>query len=247
MFSNKKIKQSSLKSFIIAPVACPSDQTVESPTLQILEPRTTKKRSLSPNIDESNTFSDKRVDENINMYDIGMYTNRLLKPHEIEEIQTVSCKKNLRFQFSWLSKFTWLAYSLKFDGAFCKCCVAFANNEAGTNSQPLGALVKKPFRNWKHATETFRNHSSLQYHLKCLSDIDNFLNIKKNPTLSIENQLDSSHAKQVMENRKNIIPIIEAILLCGQQNLSIRGHHDSGKIEGKIWNPEKMMEIFVIF
>lgn len=34
-----------------------------------------------------------------------------------------------------------------------------------------------------------------------------------------------------MENRKNIIPIIEAIVLCRQQNLSIRGHRDSGKIE----------------
>ncbi|XP_008180592.1 zinc finger MYM-type protein 1-like [Acyrthosiphon pisum] len=120
---------------------------------------------------------------------------------------TVSCKKNLRFQFSWLSKFTWLAYSLKFDGAFCKFCVPFANNEAGTYSQPLGALVKKPFHT------------------------DNYLNIKKNPSLSIENQLDSCHAKQVIENRKNIIPIIEAIFLCGQQNLSIRGHRDSGKIE----------------
>ncbi|KAL4152797.1 hypothetical protein QTP88_000630 [Uroleucon formosanum] len=190
-------------------------------------------------------FSQKKFQPNRSSSFLGMYTNRLLKPHEIEEILqqiwkpennfqfpvTVSCKKNLRFQFSWLSKFTWLAYSLKFDGAFCKFCVAFANNEAGTNSQPLGALVKKPFCNWKHATESFRNHSSLQYHLKCLSDTDNYLNIKKNPSLSIENQLDSSHAKQVMENRKNIIPIIEAILLCGQQNLSIRGHRDSGKIE----------------
>ncbi|KAF0732229.1 zinc finger MYM-type protein 1-like, partial [Aphis craccivora] len=204
----------SLKSFLIAPVACPLDHTVESPTLQILEPLTTKKRSLSPNIDESNTFSDKRIDENISIYDIGI------------------------FQFSWLSKFTWLAYSLKFDGAFCKFCVAFVNNEAGINSQLLGALVKKPFRNWKHATETFRNHSSLQYHLKCLSDTDNFLNIKKNPSLSIENNLDSSHAKQVMENRKNIIPIIETILLCGQQNLSIRGHRDSGKMEVKNSEPK---------
>jgi len=141
----------------------------------------------------------------------------------------VSRKKKLRLKFSWLSKFTWLEYSLKFDGAFCNFCVAFANNEAGTNSQPLGALVKKPFRNWKHATETFRNHSSLQYHLKYQTDY--FLSIKKNPSLSIENQLDSSHAKQVMENRKNIIPIIEATVLSGQQNLSFRGHRDSGKIE----------------
>lgn len=116
MSSNKKIKQSSSKSFIIAPVACPSDQTVEFPTLQILKPHATKKRSLSPNIDESNTFSDKRVDENTNIYDIGMYTNRLLKSPEIEKILqqiwkpknkfqfsvAVSCKKKLRFQFTWL-------------------------------------------------------------------------------------------------------------------------------------------------
>lgn len=30
---------------------------------------------------------------------------------------------------------------------------------------------------------------------------------------------------------KNIIPIIEAIILCGRQNLALRGHRDSGKIE----------------
>lgn len=135
----------------------------------------------------------------------------------------------MKFQFSWFSKFTWLAYSIKFDGAFCKVCVAFAKNEAGINSQPLGALVKKPFRNWKHATETFKSHSSLQYHLKCLIDADNFLSIKKNPSLSIESKLDTSHAKQVMENRKNIIPIIEALTLCGNQNISIWGHRDSAK------------------
>jgi len=86
-----------------------------------------------------------------------MFTNRLLKQHEIKEILqkiwksennfqlsvTVNCKKVLRFQYSWLSKFTWQAYSSKLDGEFCKFCVAFANYESGTNSQPLGALVKK--------------------------------------------------------------------------------------------------------
>lgn len=29
------------------------------------------------------------------------------------------------------------------------------------------------------------------------------------------------HAKHVMENRKNIIPITETIILCGQQNIAI--------------------------
>lgn len=34
-----------------------------------------------------------------------------------------------------------------------------------------------------------------------------------------------------MKNRKNIIPIIEAIALCEQQNISIRDHRDSVKTE----------------
>jgi len=60
-----------------------------------------------------------------------------------------------------LHTFSWLAYSAKLDGAFCTFCVAFAKSGAGINSQTLGALVRKPFQNWKHAMETFKNHETL--------------------------------------------------------------------------------------
>jgi len=50
-----------------------------------------------------------------------------------------------------------------------------------------------------------------------------------NPNISIENQLDTAR-KQVNENRINILPIIEVIILCGRQELAIRGHRDFGKI-----------------
>jgi len=33
-----------------------------------------------------------------------------------------------------------------------------------------------------------------------------------------------------MKNRKLLIPIIEAIILCGRQNIAIRGHRNSGKL-----------------
>jgi len=61
-------------------------------------------------------------------------------------------------------------------------------------------------------------------------DADRFLNMVKNPTLSIDKQIDIGKAREVMKNRKNIVPIIEAIILCGRQNLALRGHRDSGKI-----------------
>lgn len=49
-----------------------------------------------------------------------------------------------------------------------------------------------------------------------------------------------------MQNRKNIIPIIEAVILCGRQNLALRGHRDSGKIEindSKVMNEGNFREI----
>jgi len=48
--------------------------------------------------------------------------------------------------------------------------------------------------------------------------------------VSIVNQLDTARSKQIRENRKNILPIIEVIILCDRQDLSIRGHRDFGKI-----------------
>ncbi|XP_060844010.1 zinc finger MYM-type protein 1-like [Rhopalosiphum padi] len=117
------------------------------------------------------------------------------------------------------------------NGAYCKYCVAFTKNEAGVNNQKLGAFVLKKYDDWKHALEDFKNHSNLEYHKKSLLDADNFLNMLKNPSRAIDKIIDNEKTKQILQNRKNIIPIIEAVILCGRQNLALRGHRDSGKIE----------------
>lgn len=144
----------------------------------------------------------------------------------------------LKFQFKWFLNFPWLTFSKSENGAYCKYCVAFAKNEAGVNNQKLGALVLKKYNNWRHALEDFNHHSNLEYHKKCMLDADHFLNVLKNPTMSIDKIIDTEKSKQVLKNRKNIIPIIEAIILCGRQNLALRGHRDSGKIETDSSNNE---------
>jgi hypothetical protein len=35
---------------------------------------------------------------------------------------------------------------------------------------------------------------------------------------------------QIKENRKRLYPIIECVILCGREELALRGHKDSGKI-----------------
>jgi len=186
----------------------------------------------------------------LNNFDIGFYVNRSLTDIDIGEILKKMWKpeptfefpntvifsgkdkrsKNLKFQYRWLYTFPWLAYSAKLDGAFCTFCVTFAKSEAGINSQTLGALVIKLFQNWKYAMETFKNHMTLQYHKQSVFDVDHFIDIKTNVHLSIENQLYTAQARTIFENRKNITPVIETIILCGKQNISLRGHRDFGKL-----------------
>ncbi|KAE9542898.1 hypothetical protein AGLY_002809 [Aphis glycines] len=75
----------------------------------------------------------------------------------------------------------------RFNGrAFCSSCWESKVSRALRNH-----TFRKPFQNWKHAMETFKNYMTLQ---------------------------------------KNITPVIETIILCGKQNISLRGHRDFGKL-----------------
>lgn len=76
----------------------------------------------------------------------------------------------------------------------------------------------------------FKNHSTLEYHKKCILESDSLLNMIINSTKSIKKQIDLRKAREVMENRKNIVLIINAIFLFGPQNLALRGYRDLGKI-----------------
>nr|CAH7767474.1 unnamed protein product [Callosobruchus chinensis] len=138
--------------------------------------------------------------------------------------------RNLKFQLRWLQKWTWLAYSAKFDGAFCKYCVFFSNYYGVVGKQPLGKLVKAPFNTWKDAVEVFSRHSTLEYHKFSVLRAESRLSIVENKTESIEIMLNSKLREQVQSNREKLIPIIETIIFCGRQGLSLRGHRDCGPL-----------------
>ncbi|KAF0725870.1 52 kDa repressor of the inhibitor of the protein kinase-like [Aphis craccivora] len=46
----------------------------------------------------------------------------------------------------------------------------------------------------------------------------------------IVNQVNSFRFKQVTENRERLKPIIETLILCGKQNIPLRGHRDDGEL-----------------
>lgn len=62
----------------------------------------------------------------------------------------VNKERSLRFQYAWLDKYPWLAYSKVLNGVFCKHCVLFAGDTGGVGNQPLGNLVVSPFQQYKN-------------------------------------------------------------------------------------------------
>ena len=94
--------------------------------------------------------------------------------------------------------------------------------------QALGALCTKKFDKWKNALEKFKEHELSQYHWNSLMFAEGLKNVMECRQESVYSQLNVAAKQNAIDNRKRLIPIIEAIILCGRQGLALRGHADAG-------------------
>ena len=128
----------------------------------------------------------------------------------------------------WIKLFPWLTYSQKLNGAFCINCVLFGSECTGThNTSKLQRLFKTPFTTWQVAPTKFREHSERSPHHKAATAraavLRSHMEQKSAP---IDVMLDDMKRQQIEENRKLLRPIVRAIVLCGRQNIPLRGHRD---------------------
>jgi hypothetical protein len=66
----------------------------------------------------------------------------------------------------------------------------------------------------------------------------------QNESEPIEVMVDKMKRKQIEENRKMLKPIVGAIVLCGRQNIPLRGHRDdSGNYLSEDTNCGNFIEI----
>ena len=63
------------------------------------------------------------------------------------------CSLHRSFIYSWIGKYPGLAYSISQDGAYCLFCLLFV-----CDKNEHAVLIRKPYRDWKHATELFNGH-----------------------------------------------------------------------------------------
>ncbi|KAF0702443.1 52 kDa repressor of the inhibitor of the protein kinase-like, partial [Aphis craccivora] len=192
---------------------------------------------------------DKSESESDSKFDIGLYIN-CSKP--LTNTEKISILHNLwvpdvnykfpaqdngkfkrTFQLKWLNTFNWLAYSKLKEGAFCMYCVLFLHQtNVGKGSHvELGKLVTKPLIKLKDALESLKNHVNLNFHKTAMLNADNVIKIHNKEQDNVYVQLNTKKKQDILKNRSSLKPIIQTIRLCGRQQIALRGHTDSGRIE----------------
>jgi len=128
----------------------------------------------------------------------------------------------------------WLVLSDLHRGLYCKYCVLFSG-EYGfhQSSSQLGKLVKKPLTSFAklYGKDGYlTTHENSKYHKDAVSAGKDFLITYHAPQLEVINQVNSQRLAQIQGNRSRLRPIIETIILCGRQNIPLRGHRDDGYV-----------------
>lgn len=138
--------------------------------------------------------------------------------------------KQIHFQ-----NFHWLVYSEKEQGLFCLYCPFFASNlDANSRTVHLDKFVKRPLKTFAKLLGKdgdLNCHSVAYYHLAAVEKARNFMRGFENASLQINNRIDTDRRRQVSTNRARISSIIRAVLFLGRQNVPLRGHRDSGRID----------------
>ena len=113
----------------------------------------------------------------------------------------------------------WLGYSASKGGTFCRHCVIYANRHPACGK--VGALVVSPLTRYGNAKEAFRAHELILFHKEATAKSDAFIDAIENGKNII--QVGNSAVKRLMEkNRVVLRSIIESIILCRRQNISMQ-------------------------
>ncbi|WAR23625.1 P52K-like protein [Mya arenaria] len=122
----------------------------------------------------------------------------------------------------WFRTHSWLRYSISKDGVYCAPCFLFGDQVARSK-----ALTREPFTDWCNFSKIVERHSKSQCHIDQLIAAENYLAVLKGQKKDIECTISSQFNAMVEKNRQILVSIVETIILCGQQNIALRGHDES--------------------
>ena len=76
--------------------------------------------------------------------------------------------------------------------------------------------------------DSLKKHEEKEYHKEAVVKMDAFMRVMSGQQDSVSIQINNAAKELVARNRKKLQSIIETIILCGRQNIFLRGHRDAG-------------------
>ncbi|CAC5412467.1 unnamed protein product [Mytilus coruscus] len=105
------------------------------------------------------------------------------------------------------------------DALYCACCVLFGNENTRDKS-----FVTTPVSDWSNIHNYIKRHERLEFHSHNDQCSLHFVNVKESKTEPITSLLSTKQKEDIERNRHILSQIIDVLILCGRQNIAIRGH-----------------------
>ena len=139
---------------------------------------------------------------------------------------TVIGGKRRSFNSLWYKKYHWLEYSREKDAVYCFPCRFFGSSNG--LGRGISTFSQVGFCDWKHATGKsgmLAKHNNSFAHKQAISAWIDYETNSKRGTL-IEDRVDSQRRQQIQSNRHYLRTLTEILLLCGKQDIPLRGHRE---------------------
>ncbi|CAF0772997.1 unnamed protein product [Brachionus calyciflorus] len=170
---------------------------------------------ISSNLNSNKNFDSKTIKNTVDIKkDLRILPNSLEPYQPIVDFPVNS--DNRKFLASWYKIFLWLEYEPDNDKAFCFTCKKFPSPD--TNK----TFLISGYNNWKNAIISFKKHENSRAHLLSFERWA----IKKVANKSCIELLSEKKSKEMSDNRKNLIKIVESIIYLAKQGLAFRGHNE---------------------
>lgn len=128
-----------------------------------------------------------------------------------------------QFSVDWLEKYDWLRYSVSENSVYCAPCILF-----GASSPKEKTFINTPVSKWSNLGKYIKRHTEPgSSHHSCCASASSFMKIIEGKQASITAQLSRNKVETVAKNRQVLRSVIEVIILCGRQNIPLRGHDDN--------------------
>ena len=140
-----------------------------------------------------------------------------------------------------------MRYSQSLNGGFCLACSLFKHTVKGKLDRTKN-LISQPVFASNDTLKSLRNHDTPNgVHSVCFQKFCALISQSKNETQPIDILLDTVRKRNISQNRRTLVPIVDTIKFCGRLGLPLRGHRDSSSYHPEVcqYSTENNVGVFV--